>query len=129
MSNDPQSRKNPRSPQERAKAGSDRESRRILRQISRSRTRLLVCFLTLPVYVVAVWILLDNRQSIDSFMFIYMGVWAAFGIDMARRRCPRCGEQFFVRVIWLNLLTKKCAHCSLPLDRHDDKEDEQRIDF
>jgi len=103
-------------------SGSDQEdaitqqtahTRKVLRQISRARTRLLVCLLTLPVYMVAVWMLLQNQRSIDAFMFIYMALWAAFAFDMARRRCPRCGEQFFVKTIFLNLISKRCMHCGL----------------
>ena len=75
----------------------------------------MVCLLTLPVYMVAVWILLQNQHATESFMFIYMAMWAAFAVDMARRRCPRCGEQFFVKVIFLNLISKRCVHCKLPL--------------
>ena len=90
-------------------------TRKVLRQISRARTRLLVCLLTLPVYVVAVWILLQNQRATESFMFIYMAMWAAFAVDMARRRCPRCGEQFFVKSIFLNLISKRCVHCKLSL--------------
>lgn len=88
-------------------------TRKVLRQISRARTRLLVCLLTLPVYMVAVWMLLQNQRGIDAFMFIYMALWAAFAYDMARRRCPQCGEQFFVKTIFLNLISKRCMHCGL----------------
>jgi len=87
--------------------------RKALRQISRARTRLLVCLLTLPVYMVAVWMLLQNQRGIDAFMFIYMALWAAFAFDMARRRCPQCGKQFFVKTIFLNLISKRCMHCGL----------------
>ena len=88
-------------------------TRKVLRQISRARTRLLVCLLTLPVYMVAVWMLLQNQRGIDAFMFIYMALWAVFAYDMARRRCPQCGEQFFVKTIFLNLISKRCMHCRL----------------
>lgn len=71
--------------------------------------------MTLPVYIVAVWFLLQNQRTTDSFMFMYMAVWAAFAVDMARRRCPRCGQQFFVKTVWLNLISKRCVHCHLPL--------------
>ena len=81
------------------------------RELSRARTRLLVCFWTLPVYIIAIWILLNNRRDIDAIMFIYMGMWAGFAIDMARRRCPICKEQFYVKNIWLSLRTRRCVHC------------------
>ena len=37
-----------------------------LRRIARARTRLAVCFWTLPVYVVAIWILLNNGRNVDT---------------------------------------------------------------
>lgn len=82
-----------------------------LHKISRARTRLIVCFWTLPVYVVAVWLLLNNGQSVDTLMWIYMAIYALFAVDMSRQRCPNCGEQFFVKTILLNLLTRQCVHC------------------
>jgi len=100
--------------------------RKVLRQISRARTRLLVCLGTLPVYMVAVWFLLENQRSVDSFMFMYMAVWSGFAIDMARRRCPNCGEQFFVKIIFLNLITRRCVHCSLALDAPSENQVETR---
>lgn len=90
-----------------------------LRKIRRARTRLLVCFWTLPVYVVAVWILLNNGRDIDTIMWIYMGLYAIFAVDMASRRCPRCNNQFFVKTIVLNLITHRCVHCDLALDGSD----------
>ncbi len=89
------------------------ETRQALHQILRARTRLVVCLLTLPVYIAAVWFLLQNQRGTDTFMFIYMAMWAAFGFDMARRRCPDCHEQFFVKTIFLNLISKRCVHCGL----------------
>jgi hypothetical protein len=77
----------------------------------RSRTRLLVCFLTLPLYIVAVWVLLSNGREVGTLMWIYVALYSMFAIDMVRRRCPSCGEQFFVKSILLNLLTKRCVHC------------------
>lgn len=100
--------------------------RKVLRQISRARTRLLVCLGTLPVYMVAVWFLLENQRSVDSFMFMYMAVWSGFAVDMARRRCPNCGEQFFVKVVFLNLITRRCVHCSLALDGPKSEQVERR---
>lgn len=82
-----------------------------LRRISRARTRLVVCFWTLPVYVVAIWVLLNNGRNIDSMMWIYMGVYAGFAIDMSMRYCPACKKQFYVKSIFLNLLSKRCVHC------------------
>ncbi|PCI76429.1 MAG: hypothetical protein COB20_10680 [SAR86 cluster bacterium] len=82
-----------------------------LRSIARARTRLAVCFWTLPVYVVAIWLLLNNGRSIDSMMWIYMAVYAGFAIDMSMRNCPNCHKQFYVKSIFLNLLTKQCVHC------------------
>ncbi len=82
-----------------------------LRRIARARTRLVVCFWTLPVYVVAIWMLLNNGRNIDSMMWIYMGVYALFAIDMSMRNCPVCRKQFYVKNIFMNLLTRRCVHC------------------
>jgi len=82
-----------------------------LRRIGRARTRLVVCFWTLPVYVVAIWVLLNNGRNIDSMMWIYMAVYAGFAIDMSMRHCPACQKQFYVKSIFLNLLSKRCVHC------------------
>ena len=87
-----------------------------VRQLLRARTRLMVCFWTLPVYILIVWVLLSNRQPIDSFMFLYFSLCAGFWIDMVRRRCPGCAKQFYVKSIILNLRTKRCVHCSLGMD-------------
>ncbi len=83
----------------------------IIRQHLRARTRLLVCFLTLPLYVIAVWTLLGNGRDVSLIMWVYIALYAIFALDMTRRRCPSCGEQFFVRNILLNLLSKRCVHC------------------
>lgn len=87
-----------------------------LLRIARARTRLLVCFWTLPVYVVAIWVLLNNGRDIDAMMWVYMAVYAVFALDMAMRYCPNCRKQFYVKNIFLNLLTRQCVHCgqSLP---------------
>lgn len=90
--------------------------RQVLRKLGRARTRLIVCFWTLPVYIIAIWILLNNGRDIETIMWIYMGLYAIFAVDMAIRRCPQCGEQFFVKTILLNLVTRRCVHCSLELD-------------
>ena len=89
-----------------------------IRQLLRARTRLIVCFWTLPVYILIVWVLLSNRQPIDLFMFFYFCLCAGFWIDMVRRRCPVCTKQFYVKSIVLNLRTKKCVHCGLGMDSH-----------
>ncbi len=88
-----------------------------VRQLRRVRTRLIVCFWTLPVYILIVWVLLSNRQPIDLFMFFYFSLCSGFWIDMVRRRCPVCSKQFYVKSVLLNLSTKKCVHCSFNLDR------------
>lgn len=87
------------------------ELERDLRKVARARTRLIVCFWTLPVYVVAIWMLLNNGRSVDSMMWIYMAVYAGFAIDMSNRDCPSCKKQFYVKSIFLNLLSKDCVHC------------------
>lgn len=101
----------------RAKAAAlQSQQRLVLRKISRARTRLLVCFWTFPVYVIGLWVLLSNGQAIDSFMFIYMVLCAGFILDMSMRRCPLCKQQFFVKSILLNLITRKCLHCGACFD-------------
>lgn len=87
-----------------------------IKQLHRSRTRLIVCFWTLPVYILIVWVLLSNGQSVDTFMFFYFTLCAGFWIDMVRRRCPICAKQFYVRSILLNLKTKNCVHCGFGVD-------------
>lgn len=94
-----------------------------LRNILRARTRLIVCFWTLPVYMIALWALLNNGRNIESFMFIYMALWAGFAVDMALRRCPECGNQFFVKSILLNLFTQRCVHCGLSQHREEDRQE------
>ncbi len=86
-----------------------------VRKIHRARIRLIVCLWTLPVYILTVWILLSNRQPIDLFMFFYFVLCAGFWLDVARRRCPACAKQFYVKNILLNLTTQKCVHCSLDM--------------
>ncbi len=97
-----------------ANGSNNKGTRRVLRRVSRSRTRLVVCFWTLPIYVIAIWILLNNGREIDSMMWIYMAVYAGFAIDMSMRRCPACRRQFYVKSIFLNLLTRDCVHCGQP---------------
>lgn len=107
----------PESPEEQKKSSDTAERSEFLslqhslRKIERARIRLLVCFWTLPVYVVVVWMLLNNGQNVDLVMWIYMGLYALFAVDMSRQRCPNCQNQFFVKSILLNLISKKCVHC------------------
>jgi len=82
-----------------------------LHSVRRSRNRMAVCFLTLPVYTVAVYALLENGHSISGFMYLYMGIYLAFGAHMAMQRCPNCNDQFYVKLILLNLFTSRCVHC------------------
>lgn len=86
-----------------------------LKKIFRARIRLIVCLWTLPVYISTVWILLSNRQPVDLFMFFYFSLCAAFWLDMARRKCPACSRQFYVKSILLNLMARKCLHCGLDI--------------
>jgi len=103
----------PENPQQRADRQLSEQHQSALHKIMRARTRLIVCFWTLPVYVIALWILLSNGRNIESFMFVYMALWAGFAVDMAMRRCPQCTKQFFVKSILLNLITRRCVHCGL----------------
>ena len=79
--------------------------------LRRARSRMMVCFWTLPLYMLAIWMLLTNRRETDVIMFVYMGVWAGFALDMARRRCPLCKKQFDVKHVLMNLRARRCAHC------------------
>jgi hypothetical protein len=87
------------------------ELQRRLRRIDRSRSRLMVCFYTLPLYIVVLFLLLNQGRSILLIMFVYMGVYAFFAVDMVMRLCPRCGRQFFVKSVFLNFITRHCVHC------------------
>jgi len=75
----------------------------------------MVCFWSLPGYMLGVWLLLGERRGIDLFMFIYRAIWFGFALDLARRKGPGCGRQFFVRNILLNPIARKCVHCGTPL--------------
>jgi len=85
----------------------------VLKQIKQARSRLMVCFMTLPLYVLAVIGLLGNGQDIGVLMIAYMALYAVFGINMSVKRCPRCHQQFFVKQHFLNPFPRKCAHCGL----------------
>lgn len=89
-----------------------------LHRIDRSRSRLMVCFYTLPLYVVALFLLLNQGRSVTMLMFVYMAVYAFFAVDMVVRVCPRCGEQFFVKAFLLNFFARKCVHCGLSCRHH-----------
>jgi len=98
-----------------------------LKKISRARIRLIVCLWTLPVYIFTVWILLSNRQPVDLFMFFYFSLCAAFWLDMARRKCPACSRQFYVKSILLNLMSRKCLHCGLDIHTTTSNSEEKPI--
>jgi hypothetical protein len=85
----------------------------VLKQIKRARSHLTVCFLTFPLYVMAVAGLLGNGQDISVLMLAYMALYAGFGINLSVKRCPRCHQQFFVKHYFLNPFPRKCAHCGL----------------
>lgn len=85
----------------------------VLKQIKRARSQLLVCFMTLPLYVMAVAGLVGNGQDISVLMLAYMALYAGFGINLSVKRCPRCHQQFFVKQYFLNPFPSKCAHCGL----------------
>jgi len=87
----------------------------ILRKIGRARIRLLVCCWTLPVYIIGIWTLLGNGLAIDTFMFVYMALSAGFALDMSLRRCPCCRQQYFVKSILLNLISRRCVHCGVAI--------------
>jgi hypothetical protein len=91
-----------------------------LLKVRSARNRLMVCFLTFPLYVLAVTRLLNNGQEINLLMFAYMGIYAVFGIALTVTRCPRCHEQFFVKHYFLNPFRRTCSHCGLPYIRQGD---------
>jgi hypothetical protein len=59
-----------------------------VQQLLRARTRLLVCFLTLPLYVLAVWSLLSNGRDVSTLMWVYIALYAVFALDMVRPPLP-----------------------------------------
>jgi len=87
-----------------------------LRVIRNAKNRLMVCFLTFPLYVLAVTRLLDAGQDTTWLMLAYMALYAGFGINMSVKRCPRCHEQFFVKQYFLNPFRRTCSHCGLSCD-------------
>lgn len=84
-----------------------------LAKIKQSRSRLMVCFLTLPLYIVLVWILLSNQVDDTVYLVIYIGIYAIAAIMMVNQICPDCKKQFFVSALWLNFFTSKCVHCGV----------------
>lgn len=86
-----------------------------LDEIRRARSRLFVCFWTFPIYVIVVTRLLNAGNGISMVMYAYMLLYAGFGLNMAMKRCPDCGQQFFVRNYFLNPFHTRCAHCGLAL--------------
>jgi len=91
----------------------DRNKQQILRKVGQARSRLMVCFYTLPLYMIALIMLLNQGRNISLFMFVYMAVYAVFAIDMVVKKCPGCDGQFYVKSFFLNFVTRKCVHCGL----------------
>ena len=54
----------------------------VLKQIKRARSQLLVCFMTLPLYVMAVAALVGSGQDISVLMLAYMALYAVFGMNL-----------------------------------------------
>lgn len=88
-----------------------------LHQIRIAKQRLIVCFLTFPLYAWAVVELLNQGQDITVLMLVYMGIYAGFGINCSIKRCPNCHEQFFVPRYFLNIFTTRCFHCGLSYEQ------------
>lgn len=42
-------------------------------------------------------------------------VWNIANVMLLAWRCPRCGEPFFRRPLFLNSFARRCLHCALPL--------------
>lgn len=94
----------------------DHDTGHTLHQIRTAKNRLIVCFLTFPLYVWAVMELLNQGNDITTLMLLYMLLYAGFGINCSIKRCPNCRGQFFVRKYFLNIFTKQCFHCGLSYD-------------
>jgi len=94
------------------------EKQQQLRKIHRARSRLMVCFYTLPLYIIALVLLLNDGRSVTTFMFVYMALYAVFAVDMVTKKCPGCSGQYFVKSFFLNFFTRKCVHCGLPSRDH-----------
>jgi len=92
---------------------SEQMKQQLLHKIDRARSRLMVCFYTLPIYMIALVILLNEGRNVTFFMFVYMAVYAVFAIDMVVKSCPSCNKQYFVKSFFLNFFTKKCVHCGM----------------
>lgn len=100
-------------PGEQETVTSELRKQQALRKIGRARSRLMVCFYTLPLYAIALIFLLNGRRDITVFMFVYMALYAVFAIDMVVKQCPECSKQFFVKSYFLNFFTRKCVHCGV----------------
>lgn len=90
-----------------------------LTEIRRARSRLMVCFLTFPIYIVTIYRMLGNGYDITWLMLAYMLLYGIFGIRMSVKTCPRCRGQFYVRHYFLNPFRRTCAHCGLSYDDPD----------
>ena len=77
--------------------------------LRRARSRMMVCFWTLPLYMLAIWMLLTNRRETDAIMFVYMGVWAGFAL--IRAAALPCVKAIYVKHVLMNLRTRRCVHC------------------
>lgn len=84
-----------------------------LAEIRRARSRLMVCFLTFPIYIVTIYRMLGNGYDITWLMLAYMALYGVFGIRMSVRTCPRCKGQFYVKRYFLHPFRRTCAHCGL----------------
>ena len=92
---------------------SEQKKQQLLHKVDRARSRLMVCFYTLPIYMIALVMLLNEDRNVTVFMFVYMAVYAGFAIDMVVKSCPGCNKQYFVKTFFLNFFTRKCVHCGL----------------
>ena len=63
----------------------------------------------------------DEITGFVKWLFSGTGLAVVFSLFNTQRlaafKCPRCGEQFFGSI---NLFSKQCQNCGLPLNLHDD---------
>lgn len=94
-----------------------------LARIRRDRRRCYLLLFLTPVAALLTEINADpGRVNIQAALtgIIIVGFGGAFvlGMKYTWSRCPRCGNLFFMKGIFMgNAFARKCMHCGLPLAR------------